>query len=357
MKKIAIEEHCYTPYYLEFLQTRKKYPKVESITDKKGQKSWKWWHSAEEYMTWLPPAVVAKLCDVGKIRLKDMDEAGIDTQVLSFNTNVDYLDAEEAIKLTKKVNDLFAAAIKKNPERFVGFAAVYLRDPKAAADELERAVKQLGFKGTMILSHCNGEFLDGKKYWPFFARAAKLNAPVYIHPVRPPLERVKQYAGYRELAGPMWGFAAETGLTAMRLICSGIFDEYPNLKIILGHMGEALPFWMTRLDNRMLSRAYGSSLTNLEVKRGVDGTRLSDKLKKLPSQYIRDNFFITISGMQSNPALICALLALGADKILFAVDYPFEENKETVDFMEQAPISEGDKEKIYHLNAEKLFKL
>ena len=357
MKKIALEEHCFTPYFLEYFQSRSEYPKLESISDESGQKIWRWWNSAEEYMTWLPPLTVSKLSDVGEGRLRDMDEVGIDVQVLSFNTNIDMLTDEEGTNFTKKINDIFAAAIDKYPERFVGFAALNLKAPDAAADELERAVRQLGFKGTMILSHNRGEFLDAKKYWPIFQRAAMLNVPVYIHPTGPPPERLKQYAGYRELASAMWGFAAETGLTAMRLICSGIFDEYPNLKIILGHMGEALPFWMARLDNRMQSRAFGTSPTNIQLKNGIDTRRLTEKIKRLPSEYIRDNFFITTSGMQWDPALLCALLALGADKILFAVDYPYESDQDSIQFLESAPISEDDKEKIFHSNAEKLLGL
>jgi predicted TIM-barrel fold metal-dependent hydrolase len=195
----------------------------------------------------------------------------------------------------------------------------------------------------LIFPHVNGEFIDGKKYWPIFERAAALNVPLYIHPTFPPLNRKKQYSGYPELAGSPWGFAAEAGLGVVRLICSGIFDEYPNLKVILGHLGEALPFWMWRLDNCILRQS--------------DATLLTKKLKKLPSQYIRDNFFVTTSGMNWQPALLCTHLALGADKILFAADYPFESSDEAVQFMETASISDSDKEKIFHLNTEKLLGL
>jgi len=148
---------------------------------------------------------------------------------------------------------------------------------------------------------------------------------------------IKPYHGYPELSGAMWGYAAETGLHAMLLICSGVFDKYPDLKIVLGHMGEGLPYWLFRIDKK--------------------GPTKVSKLKKKPSEYVKDNFFLTTSGMFYQPALICAYLGLGADNILFAVDYPAESSTEAVAFMDAAPIAPSDKEKIYHLNAEKLFKI
>ena len=356
MKKIAIEEHCQPQCFLDHFQSRKGYPRLESVADERGQKAWRWWSSAEEYRTWLAPACVDRMRDIGEGRLRDMDEAGIDMQVLSSPTFVDEQDAEEGADFARKVNDAVAAAIRKHPDRFAGFATLCLKDPKSAAVELERAVKHLAFKGTMIASHVHGEFLDAGRFRPFFEKAARLDVPVYIHPAFPPADRRKQYAGYHELTGAMWGFAAEAGLAAVRLICSGIFDEFPGLKIILGHMGEGLPFWMSRLDNRMQTPNLISP-TNLELQAGADARPLADKLKKLPSQYIHDHFFITVSGVHSVPALHCARLALGADKILFAADYPMESNREAVRFMETAPIPDSDKEKIFHSNAERLLGL
>ena len=241
MKKIAIEEHCFTQYFVDFLQSRKEFPRIESTLGEKGQKIWRWWNSSQEYQPWLPAAVVSKISDLGEGRLKDMDEAGIDMQVISFSNNLDWSDAAEGTDMTKRINDIFAQAVNKYPNRFAALAAMYLKDPNAAADELERSVKQLGFRGGMVVPHVNGEFIDDKKYWPAFEKAAQLNVPIYIHPTFPPPDRLKQYSGYPELVGAMWGYGAETGLAAIRLICSGIFDQYPDLKIILGHMGEALP--------------------------------------------------------------------------------------------------------------------
>ena len=176
-----------------------------------------------------------------------------------------------------------------------------------------------------------------------------------LHPGIASPESRQQYAGYPELGGAMWGFAASTGLSAMRLICSGVFDEYPSLKIILGHMGEALPYWLSRMDNRLLILTEAG-----QTPRRPDGTfvytPLTATLKKLPSQYFLDNFYITTSGVMWPPALLCSHLAIGAEKILFAVDYPLESLKDSVQAIEIAPLSSYDKEKVFHLNAERLFK-
>ncbi len=356
MKKIAIEEHCFTQYYVDYMQSRKHYPKMESVVEN-SQKTWRWWDSAKEYHLFLPELIINKLSDLGEGRLKDMDEAGIDIQVLSVNANINQIDTKESTTLTKKVNDVISAAVKKHPDRFSAFAALALKAPEAAADELERAVRQLGFKGAMVLSHVEGEFIDAKKYWPIFERAARLGVPIYIHPIHSPPDRLKMFSGYPQLTGSMWGFAIEAGLTAIRLICSGIFDKYPGLKIILGHLGEALPFWMARIDDRVQTSADTNMVSNLEMKEGADITPLTKRLKKLPSQYFKDNFFVTMSGMMWQPALICTQLALGTDRILFASDYPFEQIREAVEFMEAAEISDSDKEKIFHLNAERLLGL
>jgi 2,3-dihydroxybenzoate decarboxylase len=356
VKRIAIEEHCLTDYFLEYLQQRKEYPRLESVMGEEGPRKWRWWDSAEEYTYWLPEAVVNKYAEIGDNRLQYMDEAGIDMQVLSFNYNIDQLNAADAMTLTRKINDRISEAVKKYPDRFVGFAAVALKDPKATADEFERAVTKLGFKGTMILPHVNGEFIDAKKYWPIYERAAKLDVPVYIHPMFPPPERFEPYLEYPDLSGAMWGFGAEAGLAVMRLICSGIFDEYPNLTIILGHLGEALPFWMWRLDNSMIKAAAHVHRSSRDSN-STANIPLVNKLKRLPSEYFRDNFYVTTSGMLWQPALVCAELAIGADRILFSADYPFESSKDMVEFIESSAISENDKEKVFHINAERLLKL
>jgi 2,3-dihydroxybenzoate decarboxylase len=211
--------------------------------------------------------------------------------------------------------------------------------PLQAAEELHRAVVKLGLKGGIFFSHIKGEYLDDEKYWPIFEAASDLDVPLYLHPRGPSPGMAEPYLKYPVLAGATLGYAAEAGLHAMRLICSGVFDRYPNLKIILGHMGEALPYWLWRIDKHW------------------DKVPIGKELRKRPGQYIKDSFFITTSGMFYTPAFMCAYLALGADKILFAVDYPFESIDAASSFAESLPISDADREKICCGNAEKLFKL
>jgi 2,3-dihydroxybenzoate decarboxylase len=341
---IATEEHFITRDYMNYLRSRKDFPKLESFQDEAGKSFWRLVYSPCEFRPWYGVNKIDVLCDLGETRLKAMDEAGIQMQILSFNDNFDHLKAEDATLVSRKLNDDLSAAIRAHPDRFAGLATLAPIDPAAASIELERAVKQLGFKGALMLPHVMGEFIDEKKYRPIFRRAAELGVPIYLHPTYPSPERLRQYEGYPEMGAALWGYGAEAGLAAMRLICSGIFDENPNLTIILGHLGEALPFWMWRLDNRIQHPTHTTS-------------PLKDKLKRLPSEYIRDNFFFTTSGMLSPAAFLCAQLAVSADRILLAVDYPHEQNQETIRFLEAAPISDRDREKIYHLNAERLWRL
>ena len=313
MKKIAIEEHFVTKEHLDALRS------IGGIS------------SSGRFDA---------LLDVEEGRLQVMDEAGVNMQVLSlFQPGVQALDVPTGVAMARKINDTLSEIVKKHPERFAGLAAIAPQAPDEAAKELERAVLKLGLRGTSINSHVKGEYLDDKKFWPIFAAAERLGVPIFIHPQRPSPDMLKPFLTYTELAGPMYGFAVEVSLHALRLICSGVFDEYPKLKIVLGRLGEALPYWLWRLDNTWQR-----------------GPR-SSKLKKTPSQYIKDNFFITTSGMFWLPPLMCAYLALGADRILFAVDYPFESSKGAVQFIDSLPICDSDKEKICHLNAEKLLGL
>jgi predicted TIM-barrel fold metal-dependent hydrolase len=356
VKKIAIEEHFHGPYYLDYVQLRKDYPRLEFTKDEKGQDIWRWWSNAGEYQLWQPRAV-NKMRDIGEERIKEMDAAGIDMQVLSFTPGIDDFSPDEGTTISRNVNNDLAKAIQKYPQRFAGLAALALKSPDNAANELERAVKELGLKGAMIFPHVHGEYIDDKSYRPVFERAARLDVPLYIHPTHPSPKNKHLYSGYPELMGALWGFAAETGLGVMRLICSGLFDEFPGLKIILGHMGEAFPFWMSRLDNRIQHCSVTLIRLDKQGKAEPAVTSLAKTLKKLPSQYLRENFYFTISGMLWTPALICTVLALGTDRILFAVDHPMEPNQEAVHYLETAPVSEYDKEKIFHLNAERLLRL
>ena len=285
-------------------------------------------------------------------RLRDMDEAGIDRQVLSFFVHYDErLGISGAVSMAKKANDRLAKAIERYPERFSAFASVALQDPDAAANELERAVKQLGFKGTMIpMNHEREGYLDEKKYWVLFEMAEKLDVPIYMHPGALAPSMMEPYLTYPVLSRAMWAFGAEAGLHAMRLICCGVFDEYPGLKIMLGHMGEGIPYFLWRIDNRWLKEKDGQP-------GAWEADPIGGKLKKKPSQYFKENFYVTTSGMFWHPVLQFVCSVLGAERVLFAADYPPESAMEAAQFIESAPISDSDKAKVCHLNAEKLLRL
>jgi 2,3-dihydroxybenzoate decarboxylase len=287
------------------------------------------------------PLIPPRLRDFEQTRLPLMDESGITMQVLSTSSpGVQGLaDAAGAIAVARKINDDQAGIIRKYPGRFAGLAAMPTQDPKAAAHELERAVTQLGFKGAMILGHTNGEYLDHEKFWIIWERAEALGVPIYLHPAEPLVDQIKIYDGRPEFMGPAWSWGVETGTHALRIIGAGVFDAFPKTTLILGHMGEMLPYMTVRIDE------------------GYEMTFHKKKLNKLPSDYIRENIMITTSGKYSAGALLCALRELGADRILFAGDYPWVTPKEAVELIERVPMSETDKEKIYHGNAERLFKL
>jgi len=343
MTKIDLEAHFFTEEYEGFMFARKEYPRFETFEDEKGRKFVRLLYNQN---LWAQNAygLHKKFKDLGENRLKEMDEAGIDMQVLSLMLpGCEQFEASEGTVLAGKINDKLSMAVKKYPDRFIGLAALAPQNPDGAAGELERAVTELGLVGANVNSHIRGSYLDDKKYWVIFEKAEKLNVPILIHPNIPSSTMLGPYADYGyALAGPVLGFAAETALHAMRLILSGVFDRYPALKIILGHLGEGLPFWLSRIDFFWDKQEHKSE----------SGSRLARK----PSDYFRDNFIVTTSGMLFQPAALCTYFALGGDRIAFAVDYPFEENRKAKQFIEAIPICDIDKRKIFHLNAEKLFK-
>ncbi len=280
-------------------------------------------------------------------RLKDMDEAGIDMQVLSFIFPFDkHLDPKEAASIARASNNMLAKIVGEYPQRFASFATLALQDPNAAANELERAVDELGLKGTMIFSNLGGDYLDNPKYGVILEMAEKLDVPIYLHPSELSPGIIKPYLTYPILSTAVWGYAAEVGLHAMRMIFGGVFDKYPRLKIILGHLGEGIPYWLWRIDSRWMK---DKDMFKSDVFTG--------ELQRKPTQYFRDNFYVTTSGMFWHPVLQYVHTVLGADKILFAVDYPQESSVEAVKCIESMPISDSDKEKICHLNAERLLGL
>ncbi len=294
------------------------------------------------------PALVAerqaKLADLGSLRLKDMDAFGIDLQVISHTvTGTLSLPGREAVRLARQANDQLAAAVVAHPTRFAGFGILPMTDPEAAADELERAVRSLGFKGAMINGTANGRFLDDPSFLPILERAVALSVPIYIHPGVPPAAvREAYYSGFdpavnTSLATAGWGWHSEAGIHALRLILAGVFDRLPGLQIIIGHMGEMIPFMLARINNVL--------------------TPVAGHLQRTVPEYFLQNFSITTSGFFSDPPLLLALQVMGADRILFSVDYPYSTNEQGRAFLDSTSISPADKEKISHLNAERLLKL
>jgi 2,3-dihydroxybenzoate decarboxylase len=284
------------------------------------------------------PEVFPKLPDFETFRLPMMDEAGIRMQVISTGSPgiQGVADASAAIDAAKRINDSQADIIARHPTRFAGFAALPTQDPKAAARELERAVKVLGFKGAMIHGHTNGRYLDNDSSRAIWEAAEDLTAPIYLHIAEPLPEARKIYEGHPELMGPAWSWGVEAATHALRIIGSGVFDAYPRAALILGHLGESLPYLLGRFDE------------------GYAVAFKSRKLNKRLSEYIRGNIFVTTSGKYRPEALVCAISAMGPDRVLFAGDYPFVSMKESVDFFESTPIRDVDREKISHLNAEKI---
>lgn len=283
-----------------------------------------------------------ELDDLGASRLKHMDESGVDLQVLSFNGPVaPSLPAAETIPLAKAINDRLAAAIRAQPQRFAGFAALPNAAPEVAADELERCVTDLGFVGAMLHGHTMGRFLDDRQFWPIFACAERLGVPIYLHPALPHPGALKAYfEGFEDIiARPGWGFAVDTSIHFLRILFGGVFDAYPKLQFIMGHLGEGLPFAMHRLNDHTYRAAE---------RRG---------LKKTPLDYIRDHLHVTTSGNWYEPAFVCTLLAMGADRILWAIDWPYEANRVGMGFWDKISLSDADREKIAHGNAERLLRL
>ncbi len=289
------------------------------------------------------PAIAQRLNDLGALRIKEMDEAGIDIQVLSHSApSVQKLtDAEQAVRLARAANDHLAAAVRAHPDRFAGFATLPTPNPGAAADELERAVTQLGFKGAMIHGLTNGHFHDEKQFWPIFARAEALDVPIYFHPAIPSQAVIDAY--YKEYADQLpvilraaWGFTVETATQGLRMVLSGVFDKYPNLKVIFGHLGEGLPFYQWRI-NMTLERDWKASRSFREV--------------------FSQHFYVTTSGFWSDPALLCVMQELGLDHIMFSVDYPFAPNNPATEWLHQVPLCAEDRAKLAGGTAKRLLKL
>jgi 2,3-dihydroxybenzoate decarboxylase len=318
MKKIALEEHFITADLLSQTQ-QSDFVAMDS-------------HKAAEFQ--------ARLLDFSDFRIKAMDEAGIEISVLSLTDPgiQGIADTKTAIEQASKTNAFLAEQISKNSKRFRGFACLAMQDPIAATKELEHCVRQYGFIGALINGQTQGSYLDEEKFYPFWKKVEELDVPIYLHPGNP--QHVSSsYKNQHELEGPLWGWTVETGTHALRLVFSGLFDKFPSIKIILGHMGETLPYLLWRLDSRW----------------GI--IKHTKKLKKSPSEYIRENFYVTTSGMCSNNPFMCAVHELGEKRVMFSVDYPYESSKIAAEFIEQVPLSKEALENICYRNAQHILKL
>jgi predicted TIM-barrel fold metal-dependent hydrolase len=287
----------------------------------------------------------SRLLDFQDKRIAEMDKHGVETMILSLNAPaVQKIDnVQKAAEVARRANDLLAEQMTKRPKRFAGFAALAMQDPELAARELERCVKDLGFKGALVNGYSqvgskdNAVYYDIPQYRPFWATVEKLDVPFYLHPREP--SQLKAYEGHPWLIGPAYGFAAETGLHALRLLGCGLFDEHPRLTLILGHLGENLPFTLYRTDQRIAWSPMGYPA------------------KKKISEYFQSNVYITTAGNFRTQSLIDCIIEIGSDRILFSTDYPFESVSEAATWFDNASISEADRIKIGRTNAAKLFKL
>src|SRR5689334_283215 len=290
----------------------------------------------------MKPPRIAERMPLGALRLKEMDEAGIDIQVLSHtNPGVQKLDAETSVRMAKAANDRLYETVRANPTRFAAFATLPTPDPKAAADELERTVTKYGFKGAMVHGLTAGRFFDDKMFWPVFERAQALDVPLYMHPAIPHPAVIEAY--YKDYAKdfPMfiraaWGFTAETATQGIRLVLSGVLDEYPRTKIIMGHLGEGLPFLLWRISHSL---------------------KREGKDTKVFRDYFCEHFYVTTSGFFSNPALLCTVMEMGIDRVMFSVDYPFVDNSLGTKWIDTIPLCAEDKEKLLSGNAKRLLKM
>lgn len=285
-----------------------------------------------------------RLADIGDRRIADMDASGIDLQILSLTSpGVQVFDAATANAMASDTNDQVAAAVRAHPTRFAALAAVAPQDPRSAAKEIDRAVRTLGLKGVIINSHTRGELLDDPKFWEIFEAAEGLNVPIYIHPQAPPPAMIGPYVE-RGLEGALWGFGAETGLHALAIIRSGALDRFPKLRVVIGHAGEALPFWLFRLD-------YMNRTARPAIRTGAAS------LSKQISEYLKEHFYITTSGMAWAPVINFVQSVIGVDRVLYAMDYPYQFEIDEVIASDETPMSPEDRRKFFQTNAERVFAL
>jgi len=292
-----------------------------------------------------PAAILARLQDLGERRIADMDAAGIDRQIISLTCpGTQILARDQGVAMAALANDQLAQACRTYPDRFTGLTAIAPQDPKTAAEEIERGQNQLGFKGVIINSHTQGEYLDDPKFWPIFEAAQALDTPIYLHPNTPP----------RNMIGPMleagldsaiYGFAVETGLHLLRIITAGVFDHFPRLRLVVGHLGEALPFWLYRIDYMHAATVRAGRYESMKP------------IQRRPSEYLRENVWLTTSGMAWVPAIMFCRDVLGPGRVMYAMDYPYEYTPEEVTIQDALPVDAAAKKAFFQGIAEQVFSL
>lgn len=333
MKKIDFETHFITQEWYDTLSANQGFPRFQ----RSPEGNLRLYYHADACEPF-GEALIEKLLDVGDGRIAQMDAAGIDVAIMSLTApGVEQLDPLLGARLARKANDALAEACAAHPDRFQGYAALAVKDTEGAVQELERAVKELGMKGWKTHSNYGDSYLDERRYWPILEKCAELNAPIYLHPTTPKIPETWTYGV--ALAGPPFGFAMETSMAAMRLVLSGAFDAFPNLKVILGHLGEGLPFAMQRMD-------WAFERPHVKADKGA-----VVPLAKKPSQYFRDNFMVTTSGNYLPAAFRCTQDGLGMDHIMFGTDYPYEDLGECMPFLQSLGLSQAEEEALYEGNA------
>ncbi|MGY4284900.1 2,3-dihydroxybenzoate decarboxylase [Bradyrhizobium sp. LM2.7] len=317
IRKVALEEHFMAPGFETYSKVFTKHMDV----------------AAQSYLA-------SRLGDFDDMRLAEMDKAGIDFVVLSQTgpSVQSELNPKTAVRRAIESNDFLAGQVARHPKRFGGFASLAMHSPKAAAGELTRAVETLGFKGALVNGHTHGAYYDDPSYDEFWERMQALDVPLYLHPTDP-FVIPKAYDGHPELVGAVWGWGVETGTHALRLLFGGVFDRFPKLKIILGHMGEGLPMMRWRFDSRFAVYSHGITLQHA------------------PSAYFGRNIVITTSGVCSPAALTGAIAEMGTDAVMFSVDYPYESTAIAADFIESSPMADDVRELVCSGNAQRLLKL
>jgi 2,3-dihydroxybenzoate decarboxylase len=292
-----------------------------------------------------PAAVRRRLVDLDALRLKDMDDTGIDRQIISLTApGVQVLDAATAVSVAADANDQLAAATARHPDRFTGLAAMAPQAPAEAAKEIERSVQTLGMRGVILNSHTQGRYFDDPAFWEIFEAAQALDVPIYLHPNTPSRDMIGPLLE-SGLDGAIYGFGVETGMHLLRIIMSGAFDRFENLKIVVGHLGEALPFWLFRLDFMHDAMVRSGRYENVRP------------LRRKISEYLRQNIWITTSGMAWAPAIMFVRSVIGAERVMYAMDYPYQFVPAEVEAMDALPISEAELKAFYQTNAEGVFGL